>query len=436
MEYERLDGGGLEARLRVGTADVLILRATAIKRAPTGVHATVSIGLNKAKIVSDYFNVERMKERTHLANAAYAAMNGVSAVYTKKQLTSDLMVFCVGDADAEGLWRAHIGAQVGRRLKGESTPTVLDYTLKPYVLKGGGTLLYSAPESLKSMSALLFAVSVDAGVNKFWEVEQMTVLYINLERSAKSIRRRLARVNIALGLPPDRPLLIMNERGKTLANVFEGAKRTVDDERVGLVFLDSLSRAGAGDLKDNEPANATMDMMNALCGTWVVVAHTPRGDRSHVFGSQMYDAAGDVMVRMYDERDELNDPIMRGISRGIGFTSHGNDVPNSPLEVWAFDFDPLYGLAGVRRSDLKEFPQLLGQTAAEGRTDEQRVLDQIEAHGPQSQKTVRDAFEWDQTRASRAFAALSRDERIVLDHKDGNEQFFTLNIPKESGIST
>ena len=35
---------------------------------------------------------------------------------------------------------------------------------------------------------------------------------------------------------------------------------------------------------------------NSLCESWVAIAHTPRADASHVFGSVMFEAAADVVV--------------------------------------------------------------------------------------------------------------------------------------------
>jgi hypothetical protein len=66
---------------------------------------------------------------------------------------------------------------------------------------------------------------------------------------------------------------------------------------VQIVFFDSISRAGAGDLNENQPANQVMDMLSALAPTWLAVAHMTEqeGGKSKVFGCHSADT--DVLTR-------------------------------------------------------------------------------------------------------------------------------------------
>jgi len=415
VEPQPADNGVVESHKAVG-GDVVIFRAEEVRRTKTGVHALVTLGFNGIPITADEFNVKRDKDRMHLAGRMYVkATEGLAKEYPKDQLAHDLMLFCLGDAETEGIWQRFVGSQGTEPMNGDTDPSPVSYLLKPYVVEDGGTFLFGKPKAAKSYTALLWAVSVDAGIDKFWEVKQTKVVLINLERSAKSMKKRLARVNMQLGLPPNRPLETKNARGKTLEHVFEGVQRSVNDNAVGLVVLDSLSRAGAGDLNTNEAANDSMDRLNAFGCAWLSIAHTPRSEDSHVFGSQMFDAAADVLVRNQTQLDEDNG------NRGVAFTAYGNDVPFAPQRQWTYTFDPDYGLSGVRPATLHEWPDM---DVERERSDADVVLDQIFAHGPQSQKQVREDLKWDQTRASRAFSALISKGVIVMGEKVVNEQFW------------
>src|SRR6185295_8453762 len=106
----------------------------------------------------------------------------------------------------------------------------------------------------KTNSALIMAVSTDAGVPGPFgtPARPCKVLFVNLERSAESVRSRLARVNRLLGLPADRRLLMLHARGRPLRDVLPQIQRSVSDRGVGVVFLDSISRSGAGSLVEDE----------------------------------------------------------------------------------------------------------------------------------------------------------------------------------------
>lgn len=431
MDYARLDDDALETRISAGKGEV-VFRAENIRRTRTGVHAKTTIGTQGIPLSSETFNVERDDYRTKLTNKFYKRLgqkfggetvSNLNEAYPQVELELDFMVFC------DGLWTECVGAQTGEWLEGDTDPKPPDYLLEPYILRGGGTIMFAPPESLKSYSMLLWLVSIDAGISRYWEVQQERVMVVNLERSRSSMAARLGLVNDILGLPIDRPLLFLNRKGRRLVDVLPAAERMVADEGVELTALDSLSRGGFGNLNENEASNEAMDYMNKLSPSWIAIGHTPRADSTHVFGSTMFEAAADVLVRVYDERDEDGDPINRDDLRGVGYTSRGNDVPNTTLRRWAFEFNDV-GLRSIREAGSGEFPELAKRRDDE-RTQEQRVFDQMMAFGSQSQKTIREAFDWDQTRASRVWTSLVTTERIVFDHKKGNEQFYRANAPEE-----
>ena len=136
---------------------------------------------------------------------------------------------------------------------------------------------------------------------------------------------------------------IVNARGRTVNDIAETLK-----EQEPVLVLDSLSRTGMGSMIDDEVANRAMDLVNRIGHSWIVIAHTPRSDSTHVFGSQMYDAAADLTLQLIAQ--ERNGEL------GIGLQGRkANDVPIPKMAVWAMRFDE-YGLAGFRSADLSEFP--------------------------------------------------------------------------------
>lgn len=320
-----------------------------VRRERSGIHARVDIAINNVTLGYSTFNVERDEDRVRLANSVFKqySKNGIAQDYPNEFVKKDLDLFC------DGLWDEHVSDLMPEMMGGTLTPERPTFLLEPYIIEGGGTILFAPPGRGKSWSALLMAVAIDAGVStSVWTVKQTPVLFLNLERSAQSLRNRLGAVNAALGLPRDRLIGILNARGKSLADIYEGCARWVAArETKGCVVMDSLSRAGVGDMNDNEVGNKTMDLLNALSPTWFAPAHPPRHDASHVFGSQMFDAAADVIVQVLSEQGDEG-PL------GIGLqVTKVNDFRPPPVQLLAYEFDD-YGLSGIRRARPGEFPEV------------------------------------------------------------------------------
>jgi len=181
------------------------------------------------------------------------------------------------------------------------------------------------------------------------------VMYVNLERGAASVRRRLGCVNTALGLDPDRALLILNARGYSLSDVRESIDRSIKENGVELLVLDSISRAGMGDLTENRPVNMIADAMNSLAETWIGIGHTPRGDSTHIYGSVFLDAAADILLRQKSERQEH--------SLGVGLeVTKANDIARPPPMYLRYGFDE-WGLSGISTAAAGDFPGMDEDTA-------------------------------------------------------------------------
>ena len=332
---------------------VIRFKARNISQTRTGLHAKLFLGVNNQLSAYSYFNIERDEERGRLANSAHRKYpEALQQLYTREQLKHDLDIFTTL------IWPKWVETLTPSFVVGMDERTLPDFMLAPYVVRGGGTIIFGPPERMKTMTAMTMAISIDAGIQFPFKVEQAPVLYVNLERPDGSMQRRLGDLNRALGLPPDRPILMMNARGKSLADVEDGIANAVDREGVQVGFLDSISRAGYGDLIDNRVANQTIDILNGLFPTWVGIAHSPRNDATHMFGSMHFEAGADIIVQLLTEYQDNR--------IGVGLqVVKANDMKRPPLGSLGYEFDE-YGVSRIWRPMTSDFPELLALKAASG----------------------------------------------------------------------
>ncbi len=323
---------------------LLSFKAEKISEERTGIHARVTISAQHEILSWSYLNVERREDRSSLSGAAHSSLK-TDAVYSKDDLRHDLDSFCAG------LWDFYLSRFTPMEMIGDEMPPALTFFLKPYILEGGGTILFASPGRGKSYSALIWAVLIDAGLSIFFPVTQKRVLFINLERSGESLRRRLSMVNKALGLPPTRPLLTLNARGKSLSNVLPGCRRAIVKHNVGMVVLDSISRAGLGDLTENVSGNRVIDALSSLCPTWLALGHTPRASEEHMYGTIMQDAGADICIQL---SSQLKDDGLLGIGYQI---TKQNDIGIHGQKIYALEFDE-NGLKAFRVAKSFEFPEI------------------------------------------------------------------------------
>lgn len=386
----RLDGSSVTGALEIGAVK-LGFRATNIRKQRTGIHARIDVLSGPHLLGYDTFNIERHADRVRLANAC------ASADCPQNMLRMYMDDFC---AEVWPVW-------VKQFAPAEMKPSLdnlkaVQYLLKPYIMDGAGTILFAPPGAGKSYMALLMAQSINTGSSCIWRVEQRRVLYLNLERSALSLERRLLLVNQALGIEAETPMVMSNARGKTLAHVVESLGRNFD-----MVVLDSLSRSGAGSMVDDEVANSIMDTVNGLAASWLVIAHTPRSDNSHTFGSQMFDGAADLTLSLKSARNA--DDVL-----GVMVEGHkANDVPIPKPATYAMSFDE-FGLSTFHLALVSEFPQLLDETEDRAETIREYLLQVGEATTTQIvdstgipttsvHRELKDGIEWNRRRDGKQF---------------------------------
>ena len=391
----------------VTNGTILSMIAQDIRRERTGVHAKLSIFLNKTMLAWDTMNAEKDADRVRLANRAHSRLGPeVSEKITKDVLGHEFDLFC------RGIWDAQMERMAAEEMEGDPDYPGIRFVLDPFIVQEGGTILYAPPGRGKSNLLLIMAVCVDAGLNTFWRVEQTKVLFVNLERSRQSVRWRLTTINNALGLDPKRPLLTINARGKSLFEIQDRIRKDIQEHNVGFTIVDSLSRAGFGDLNENMPVNRGMDALNAL-GTWIAAGHTPRKDESHPFGGIHHDAAADVLVQLLSQSKEDN---LLGV--GLQITK-ANDMGPKPLTILALEFSPI-GLTGVRKAGNGEFTEIESQKMI-GLKESVKEWLLLEGKGTATQ--LADALEKPRSKIS---SLLNLDRDFKVHSKEGRNVFYCV----------
>ena len=336
----------------MSSGSVLRFEAKDVRQEKTGLHAHVAIQLNGTLLTHHLFNVNREEERTRLGNRVHDMMSDIDQqAMPKKTLFHSLSIYSLA-------LRKWLQTQtVGEYVAGDMLEPP-EFLLEPYILEDAGTIMFGSPGSGKSWLAMAMAVSIDAGSstldNPIWHTRKRKVLFVNLERSKRSVIKRLNDVNVALGLSPHRELLMVNERGNSLATIHDAVKRTVEKFGVEVVILDSISRTGAGSLLSDETANKVVDMINSYGCAWLAIGHPPRGDDSHVFGSTHFEAGEDIGIRLKGQRKDRE--------VGISLTCvKANDIAFPPVLTYRLGFDD-FGLTTIKSADISDFEDLHEET--------------------------------------------------------------------------
>jgi hypothetical protein len=333
------DGEAVIGESRVPESGELLFEATNIRHSRTGLHARTEISNGEGAVLAfDHFNLERDEDRRRLSNSAATRLGDMKRHGPAIRVRFD--EFC------RRVWHTYIRAEVPEALTA-AEPTGVDWLIEPFVAKGAGTILYGPPKACKSWLGLLWSAALltDGGP---WRANRARVLFVNLERPAHTLRQRLWCIQRAVGGFDH--LQTWNRRGRSLASMAPAIARHA--ESCDLIVVDSLSRSGTGDLNANDSANEAMDLLNSFGVAWCILAHTPRADTTHVYGSQMFDAAADFLVRVSSVVGA--DMLTRGV---LLDRQAANDAPPTKAQLWAFDFDDR-GLLDVRQPRAGEFPDL------------------------------------------------------------------------------
>jgi hypothetical protein len=390
----------------------IIMRAEGIREQRTGLHATLKIlGIKPNSgprfLAGTTCNVTRDEERTKLLNTARRQ----SVEYEERMfgpaedkvlVKRDLDIFCFSLADA----LMAVGAP--KKVAGEMLGP-LEFAAKPLVLKTGGTILFGPGGSGKSTTAFLCAIAVDSGTNGFWETTETPTLLVNLERPEDTIIRRIFATNGALGLESNRPLSVLTARGKSLVSIEPIVRKFIEQEGIGFVILDSISRAGMGKLVDDDTANMTVDILNSFGIAWLAIGHTSKDNPNEVFGSVHYANGADIVAKLSAER---RSPLETGVRIEV---TKANDIAFPKPMTLTYVFDEDYGLHTATIAKADEYPDLASDT----RPLPQKIYDYlINEAGKASATEIGIALSTDRSNIAKI---LKADDRFVVMEHDGRE---------------
>ncbi len=411
------DGAMAEISLAQDGELPLRIQATGIRRERTGIHATLHIYLRDRCLAWSHFNLERDEERTRLARKAHRLLSALDReMLPERELVHYLDLFC------HRLWPAHLQRYSAELLSPESGPPADPILDPPILVEGGGTILYGPPGRGKSYTALAIALAVDAAIpaGPLTPLRPGRVLYINLERYRTSIARRLHALNCALGLPPYRPLLVINARGRTLLDLAPTIEMAVRQHRISLLVLDSLSRAGMGSLVEDISANRVMDMLNSWEVTWLAVAHTPRADTSHVYGSIMLDAAADICIQAITQAADGR--------LGVGLkVTKANDVSLTAFPVLCYEFSREGILTAIRAARPREFADIDKERP---RRLPDQLLELLHDQGPMSAEEAAAALGCSRSYVAETLRFLEQQGRL-LSFRSGRRTIY--GVPQTDG---
>lgn len=369
----------------------LVLEATGVRTTTSGVHACLRIlTCDDRFLLEQVCNVQRDEDRTRLGRSVSKRLTGSYELSDAIKARLDLA--------CANLWEAWTAADEAWWVQPDYESAGPAWVLEPYVVEAGGTILFGPPGAGKSWMGLLWALSVSHGSGPWGVPESRQALFVNLERSKGSVAWRVARVAEALGVGRPR-LLTLNARGRSLADVLTGIRRTISAHDVGFVVVDSLSRAGAGDLNANDAANIGMDMLNSTGVAWCALAHSPKANSDTIFGSVMYEAAADVTVKLSSQIADESDDRM-GLQLQV---RKANDIRKAPPRTWALSFDAK-GLSSIAPADSGEFPDLVAPTLSTG----QQVHSYLSSVGSASTSQISDELDLNRSRVAHVLTESGR----------------------------
>ena len=409
VERDKYDG--IIKHVQLGL-DTITLSAHNIRNEKTGVHAELGVAFNGESIAYTVCNIKRSEERTKLCNAAYKFLGETPAdaamLIEKGDLLQHLNDFCIE------VYPAYLSVQAPTKIVGAERP--INYMLKPHVLTGGGTIMYGKPGKGKSFTGLMMAMAVNYGTNHYWDTQQGEALFVNLERPDSTIPPRILGVAEALGLNSTTSLSVLNGKGATLVDIKDVMEQYIQENNVTFVVLDSISRAGTGDMKEDKVATATIDMLNKLGVTWLAIAHTPKYDETIYYGNSQYEAGADVMVRHSSE--VIDD---KGSIAVLLEVTKANDMPIPKPMGLHYSFNE-NGISGIRFAAKEETAGLIDK--------EKNMYSSIKEYlaevGGKTATELAKTFDVERSAITDQLKIMFRNKELVSIGKQDNEKIYGL----------
>lgn len=408
MELNLLPDQSVQWEHPITPDHTLRMVASDIRRERTGVHAKVTLYLDGVYLENDTFNLARREDRNRLAKDTHKMIgNGYDETYDLDDLTNDLGQFC---ELVPQVWEQDRFV-VEHYDPTEEVPPV-QFVLYPFILEGGGTIIFSPPGTGKSYAAQVMAVSIGVGLSLLFLVARpRPVLFLNLERSGMSVRRRFRWVCQALGITGEHKVDFIHARGQPFVALSRRVSRWKAEHPDGVAVVDSISRAGIGSLVEDETANRTIDWLSHHFDTWLAIGHTSKADKESLFGSIHFTCGEDIGVLL--KSDQAEDGTL-----GIALEMvKSNDTAFSPIHYFALRFEGVgehSHLVEIRRAKVNEFPGLIEGKA---QTNVQKVIAFLNEMGKATATEIAAATGVPRSKASLLLGASNQFVRLPREGK-------------------
>ena len=413
------EDGDKEVYLELPTPESIpvVFSAIDIRKEDTGVHAELSIKFDGFDTYT-VCNVKRDAERTRLINKAHQTFGATKEeseyVLPKMKLIQEFDNFC------KKIWSTFIKVQSPTPIQGTTDVGSVLYTLKPHVLTGGGTIMFGKPGKGKSFTGMMMALAVQYGTNHYWGTDKGNALFVNLERPDRTMPPRIGAVGKALGIE-NAELPVLDARGSSLKDVHSILEAYVKTNETKFVVIDSISRAGQGDMKEDKVATKTIDMLNNIGVSWLAIAHTPKYDETIYYGNSQYEAGADVMLR---HTSTVIDDV--GSIALLLEVTKANDMPVPKPMGLHYSFDEL-GLNSIRFAKREEVASL--ETEPNLYVSIKDLLDEVGTG--MSMTGIASKLEVKRTELMDQIKIMLGNKTVVSMGKEGNEKKFGLMIQNE-----
>ena len=368
-------GGEVYVEGESGIINGLVFTASELRESSTGTHALIKIFYHDSRLVFDTYNLGRVENSRKLIRMARDSDPELSTQVIAV-LYKELENFV---QQCKNVWLGQISPVL---LEGDLSREPLPFRVFPHVIEGGGTILFGDPASLKSYTLYSALIATDSGTNGIWSPQQGNSLLINLERPVATIKRRISHIAQSLGLDPQYALHTLNARGRPLKTMRQQLESYIREYDIKFIGLDSISRSGANS-KDEEDANGLIDLLNSLECSWMAIGHVGHMDKSRLYGSVMYEAGADVMIKatsVKPNEDELKPQPLRAVHLS---SYKVNDIPPPPGITIEFSFDQS-GLSGIKKTSLEDHPDLFEAVTGQSINDSDRLKAFVLAKGKAS----------------------------------------------------
>ncbi len=381
MELRRLADNSV-----IGSEGEVHLKAEGIHREHGAIHTKLSVS-HKGSLVYDTINIDKLADRMRLAQC----LNGAG---------KEVHQFCGLLEEAWTIQRYEVEEPDVKR----KPPPAVMY-LDPYIREGSGTVIFAPRESGKTYLLMTMGLCIATGDSTFWNCcTPHPVLYVNLERDKASMDRRLYYLAKALGKNTSR-MKFIHCKGASLPDIMPRVTMWQLEFPNSVILIDSISRTGVGDLNENVVANKIIDMFNQFT-TWVAIAHTPRDDDTHPFGSVHFEGAADVTIKVSSEDHGLTKEVTLAFDKA-------SDIPKTPPESIRFEFDK-DGLSSVSK------------LAVARKTNLARVIEYLMVVGEASATDIEEQLHITREKVSTMF---NKNRMFMLVRKEGHSKFYGLSVP-------